>query len=432
MPAVSLGKNFGPTDAMDELLFPLCDTGDLLWTRYPYCDEYRELLHGLGFGFEHRYLDAPDVQLPRLNNAKSQRAESGEGRLPCVADVLLRDHRKELVAWVEGGARLFPYAVTPSERRLARQIEAHKLLPHPDAVGVVNSKLWTHKLRQEFGWLPDSRVVTGADEFRRLGRQMLRSGPLLVKEPFGVSGRGLIAIDSEQRLNHLARHLEQNVAHGASPQLLIERRISEGIPFSAQLSVAVDGRYKLHGFRSGYEVGFSFFASGAMPADLQSSIEGSACREAFEAVAEGCAREGYHGPVAIDFLHSSNYPCPFLLEVNARVSLGRLALDLERRLARGPLILLGLSLATDRPRPYRDIQMALDRSGLLLSRRRGTVLPLAVNTLHPPSADGGQGKLFVALLYGEQRPGDVLRQLTITLSGLGYRQVQALPDGLTA
>jgi hypothetical protein len=80
-----------------------------------------------------------------------------------------------------------------------------------------------------------------------------------------------------------------------------------------------------------------FRYAGSSPPDGSVARFEPALRDAAAEVARRAFAEGYHGPLSVDAMVLADGSLIPVLEVNARVSLGRLALRLDRVLGTGPL-----------------------------------------------------------------------------------------------
>src|SRR5690606_8096107 len=120
--------------AMDELLFPLCQPGDLLLTHYPMDPALADYLARIGFRFERNRLPL-DVSARDVGNGARQQASAtgtAANRLPprggaaggqgaSVFGLLSQSSSGEIRALLDGVRRVAAYAILPDTEAFCRQ-----------------------------------------------------------------------------------------------------------------------------------------------------------------------------------------------------------------------------------------------------------------------------------------------------------------------
>ncbi|QFZ17868.1 hypothetical protein [Saccharothrix syringae] len=358
-------------EVMDELLAGLCAPGDTLVTRRPVDPDLLAALRGAGLAFAHHVVaDGPGGAVEELF-----------ARDP-AAPALLRDHR------------LVPYAVTPHVAALASSTP----LPAVADVARVNSKTWSNDLVVDLG-LPGAGVVVRSTA--ELARAVADAGfPAVVKDPYGVSGSGALEVGTPGVLRAVTRVLDRQVAGGARVELLVQPRYDKAHDLSGHGELAEDGTWRWLGVRAVHNRGFRY--AGAGPADGARARFEPALRDAAAEVARRAFAEGYWGPLSIDAMVLADGALVPVLEVNARTSLGRLALELDRVLGDGALRchLWQVELAVPPGTTTGHLVRALRRGGLLLGAGSGAGCSvLGGGVVGPPTA-----RLHCALRCG---PGEL-------------------------
>lgn len=233
---------------------------------------------------------------------------------------------------ISQSARTFtPWGWTQSVSDLGATLEAKVNHAPLATVHAVNSKLWSHRLEQELGIaLPGA---TAASTFEELAEAVALNCPhpqdkWVIKSPFGYAARG--------RVLGRGRHIEEPQAKWSRKRLLA----GETLIFQPWLDV-----------RREYGVVLEIDEAGAIESlgvsDLQTNGAGTGkgyllgrppeavrLKELEEIARIVCARlyaEGYYGAVGIDALEHAGGLHP-LLEVNARYTMGFVALAVEREL----------------------------------------------------------------------------------------------------
>lgn len=224
-----------------------------------------------------------------------------------------------------------PWGWTPSAVAQGERAGA-VMNPVPfDIVERVNSKLWSHALEVELGVA--QRGATTANTIEELREAIARACPgagdkWVIKRPFGFAARERVlgrgpSLDGPQAV-WSERRLEKCETLIFQPWLEVIRE------YGVVMEISQDGAYEIHGISDlqtngagtgkGYILGRK--PSAHRVAELE-RISGIVCERLF--------KEGYFGPVGMDALEHANGLHP-LLEINARYTMGFVAVALERDL----------------------------------------------------------------------------------------------------
>jgi len=285
---------------MDELALLLAGPDDHVLLKEPVDEEFLAYLGDLG-------LELPTVLAPARQDPRRTVTDD------VLADPVLLDRLRGLG---DGRHRLWPHGVSVAEERLS----ALTGLPAGPAAGVckrVNSKIFSRltvdelELRQ-----PEGRVCRNGDEFAQAcdwARTRLRSGlPVVVKDAFGVSGKGLVVLTEEAGLDRLQRMLARRPGAG----LVVEAWIDKVTDLNYQFTVARDGTVRFDVVkesitRNGVHLGHRMPA--ALPRATLDEVESASGRlgaRLFEA--------GYHGIAGVDAMLAPDGTLYPVTEINAR------------------------------------------------------------------------------------------------------------------
>ncbi|MFE3599940.1 hypothetical protein [Streptomyces sp. NPDC059142] len=350
LPAVALPGGAGVVAAMDELLAGFCAPGDLLVTRAPMAAEVREGLAACGIGFE------PYVLRPG----------AADGEHPRTVDALIAAD-PAACARVAACQDLLPYAVLPDTAALTGRLGRPGLLPPAAVVAEVNSKTWSNALVRRLGLPGAGRVVRTTDE---LDAAVAEFGyPVLVKDPYGVSGRDTLEIAAPGVLRAVLRTLGRQVAAGRRIELVVQRRYVRRYDFSGHLRIDRTGGVTVLGVLMMTNHRFRY--AGSHPADpgFLARLDAEGYFATLTAVADALAAAGYWGPVGVDSMVIEDGSVVPVLEINARRSLGLLALRLDQRVREGGDGLRGhlwpLDVTVPPGRSFAELSAALRRNGAL-------------------------------------------------------------------
>lgn len=363
--------------ALDETLAVLCWPGDVLMTHEPLPPHHREMLAAAGLVFRHRIVAAPvDAAVPTT---------------------------------------VVPYAWLPATVDLAIALGT----PAPPAakVAAVNSKTWSNGLVVAL-------KLPGAGDVVRSSAALdaALAGKVVVKDPYGVAGRGCVEVAVPGVRRALVRTVARQEAAGRPVELLIQPWLDKWLDLSAHFDLAPDGQMTWRGVAVGCaRAGYGYGGSRPASRELIRTLAALGHRSVMVAVGEHLAAAGYFGPVCVDGLLLADGRLVPVLEINARLSMGRLCLEMDRRVQpHGLRAGLGVrDVSVPDAMTSRRLVDALAAAGALHRTGGPGLLPLAAGTLRAP-----RGRVVYAVVAGTDAEAEGLeRTLDRALgeAGLGVR-----------
>ena len=284
----------GTAESMDELLAGFCAPGDLLVTRRPVAPAVVSGLAARGITFRQHACPVP---------------AAGTMESALLGSALLRSH-----------AEFRPYAVLPDTVRL----DWTDGLPPLPVVAEVNSKSWSNDLALELGLPGTGIVVRSVEELTAAV-----DGTVVVKDPYGVSGRAMLEVATPGVLRAVTRTLARQ---DRRIELLVQPKFEKRLDFSGHLEVFRDGGWEFLGVQAMNNRGFRHIGSAPPSVELLDLVERSGYVEVLGSVAKAVSAAGYWGPVGVDSMVLADGTVVPVLEINARRSLGLLSLLLARRM----------------------------------------------------------------------------------------------------
>ncbi|MBB5874094.1 hypothetical protein F4553_007528 [Allocatelliglobosispora scoriae] len=392
LPRMSFGASDVVVNRMDELAITLAGADDYVLLKTAPDPAYLSYLAELGF------------ELPTVVAVAGQ----DPGRM--VTEDALADETviEELRRIASPGTYLLPHGISALEEELARRTRIEVAGPSAAVCRAVNSKVYSRRvadelgLRQPQGWACDdldefAAAVTAAHEVLAAGRRVV------VKDAFGVSGKGIVVVDDPRRLDRLHRmvvkEVERDAAQGGHGRvaLLIEEWVAKDVDLNYQFTIGTGGG-----------VHFDFVKRAVTQAgvhkghQMPSGLDGAQLEQVHRATAllgDRLAADGFSGVVGVDAMldpAGGVYP---VTEINARSNMSTYQATLAEKLIGPDAVALArhFDLKLTERLPFDRLRDRL--GGLLLDRAGGA--GLIVNAFATVNAgateDGGP---FTGRLYG--------------------------------
>ncbi|WP_152392707.1 hypothetical protein [Paenibacillus guangzhouensis] len=417
---------------MDELLFPFCGPDDVLYSRCKIDPALQTYLNGLGFSFRARYrfdLNDEEELLPEQDVFKRCmfRLALDQGANDGLAD-------RELHA-----AALSPYAITADTAAYLQAAGRSHPLPDLETVVRVNSKIYSHRLLATIGEKRYGTETSSASEMEEVGTILLKDGPYLVKDPFGVSGKGNLLIDNATMQRRIADHLRKQEANGLRSHFLLEPLLSKEIDFSSHWFIRASGEIDFISVQRMMNHQQNYGGSIQAYETLIRVLEDAGYFGVMESALRLLSDDGYRGFVCFDSMLLKDGEVVPIVEINARKSMGLINAYVDKVWEQYDLAgwLTFLSIGLPEGFVFERLLRALSESGLLLAVPGGYgIMPLSSNTVmvnellsRRRMAEGSQGRrgipkgrLYVSVVgRDDEHRGELMRGLRQLLSDLSVR-----------
>jgi hypothetical protein len=225
-----------------------------------------------------------------------------------------------------------PWGWTPSAAAAGEKAGAIVSPPAPfETIARVNSKLWSHALEVEFGWAQPGAGV--ASTFDELQEQVARACPKaddkwVIKSPFGFAARERVLGRGPRLEEPQGRWSQRRLSRGE--KLIFQPWLEVIREYGVVMEIAPDGDCLIQGVSdlqtNGAGTGKGYVLGRAPAPHRAAELERIAM-----IVGQRLFEEGYFGPVGVDALEHAGGLHP-LLEINARYTMGFVALAVERSL----------------------------------------------------------------------------------------------------
>jgi hypothetical protein len=377
---------------LDELLFPLCGKNDVLLTRFHMDTLFLEYLGCLGI---HLHANAND-----LHDASAGERINGA----CVFE-LLRDADDDGIAgYLQNVDRFDSYAILPQTKEFCRKYNIKYDHPDIEIIKMVNSKIYSNAMHDRIAVKNYGKVARSAEEIEGISRGFAGK-QFLIKDAFGVSGKGNILISSQGMLNRILKHISTQEQKGLTSCFVVEPFLDKAIDFSCHIRITSDGKCDIISIQKTYNSGFAYRGSSSAEVDFHDRLEKAGYFDIMRMLSRVIYDDGYYGEMCVDSMVLKDDEIVPIVEINARKSMGLINhyLDdfLKRYSAKGYFFFLSTGINGDVK--FEHILNALERDGILFTSARGQgVMPVSCNSMFinrmlDVSAD--KGKTFKGRLY---------------------------------
>ncbi|GIQ69322.1 ATP-grasp domain-containing protein [Xylanibacillus composti] len=306
--------------------------------------------------------------------------------------------------WAEAGdGFLLPHGVSVWEEALAEDWHIPLAAPRTSVTREVNSKLFSRELCEQLG-IPQvpGRTVRTLSELESAFAELaphLAEGPLVLKEGMGVSGKGMLRIDSAAKFQQVLRMLRQSAVRQGTEhtEFVLEQWIDNAQDLNVQFLVSRDGQVRQVTIltalvQNGTHLGHM------SPHQLTASAE-ERVRAYAEQIGQALHAHGYYGLVGLDAMIGRDgklYPC---IEINARLNMSTYHTRLLQDWAPAGkhALIRPFSFSKQAPLAFVQIQQALQAKLYRVDSGHGVIL-CAYAPVNSSDPHGRRGKLYTTMI----------------------------------
>ncbi|MFJ9571299.1 preATP grasp domain-containing protein [Streptomyces bacillaris] len=277
------------------------------------------------------YLEELGLDLPRVHTVSG-----GDPGQTVTRDALADPAVQEALRALGPDARIVPHGTSVREEELSGLTGLPLGTPPAALCKAVNSKVYSRAvaeatgLRQATGWSCGN--LTELDAAFEEARFLLRVGRrVVVKDAFGVSGKGISVLDDERRLDTLRRMIDRRAARSGDDRvvLVVEEWVDKTADLNYQFTLGRDGSVHFDFVKEaitedGVHKGHRF------PARL-TTLQLDAVRHAVEVLGRRLAADGYFGVVGVDAMTDPQGGLYPVVEINARHNMSTYQTRLQER-----------------------------------------------------------------------------------------------------
>ena len=424
LPALNDSEADNIVMAMDELLFVMCQDSDILITHFKLNNAFKDYISELGFSFINNGIN---IISPFSINNKENKDKS-------ACQLLLETNDKDYYqTLLVSGIKISPYSVLPCTIKMCKAYGILYDLPEINIVKKVNSKIYSKALANEINANIIGRIAYNHQELQEIGREYLRSSPIVIKDEYGVSGKGNVLAFSDKNLQKIVKHIAAQEHKGGYTQIIVEPFLDKELDFSCQLYIDAQGNSKILSIQKIFNNGFAYQGSCKAEDIFIDFLTKCGYVSQMEKVAKKLYEDGYFGYVCVDSMLLKNGQLVPIVEVNARKSMGLINHHIDEFLSTFSLQsnLVYLSLGYSCEIEFHEILTTMQRQSVLFHPdcKRG-IIPLSANTLfinRELSDDKHiqkvyKGRFYVSVVGKDLKErGFLLETLRNILVALGFR-----------
>lgn len=339
---------------VEEMNLLICRRQDIMILREQPDPDYLDYLNTLGFS------------IPRIVTPANADA------LTPISELVLNDQRllEELqdmggnTPWVY----FVPYAVTYLEEKIAAYCGL-KMIGAPAAVNaVVNDKIGNREIAEKLGLeCCKGRICNTIDEVRQEYFELIRNEPffakVIIKEPYGASGKGLYIIESEDRLDSTLAKLARFAKNKPDSRWLVEGWYPKKADVNYQIYISSEGTVNTFSIKE-QRLRDTVYIGSKVPPELAPEILESYQRYG-EKIGRYLFEMGYSGVAGIDSIITSNDVIIPIIEINGRFTLSTYISFIRRVIGEVKFLTRYYPLNSKNPLSFRDIRGMLVQHGLL-------------------------------------------------------------------
>ncbi|HEY0501443.1 MAG TPA: ATP-grasp domain-containing protein [Kutzneria sp.] len=303
LPGAGLSFSAAMVNRMEEVGVLLADEHDAVVLKGPVDAGHAEYLRGLGVAAGRQLI-----------------VDDNDPKRSVTGDVLASPRLlAELAAMADGRTYLMPLGVSADEEALAAHTGLPLAAPSAEVCKRVNGKIFSRELVSANGLtaVPGAECRTLAELAAALDTHVVEGARVVVKESLGVSGRGMVVLDSPKRAAQLLRLLARRGSDTVS--LVVERWIDKIADLNYQFILGRDGEVRFETVKTAFTengVHRGHLFPPALRADQLGELAAAAT-----VIGKSLSAERYHGVVGVDAMlgvDGTVYPC---LEINARFNM---------------------------------------------------------------------------------------------------------------
>ncbi len=349
----------GIVNRMEEINLLACREQDVIILRkYPDKD-YLDMLQSFGIGI-------PSILVP----------ENSDETTP-ISKLVLRDKNLQTkiksISQKLGKVYFMPFGVTYLEEKIAENCGL-ELVGSPAGINaLINDKINSRCIAEKLGFsVCEGKVCSSIDqireEYRRLKEPPYSFSRVIVKEPYGASGKCSYFIDNDKKLEPVLKMLNKFSANKLESKWVVEGWYNKKFDVNYQLYVAQDGNVDVFSISRQLLKGVVYEGS-KYPADFSSSVIQKYISFG-EKIGKYLYEVGYRGIAGIDSIITDDNNIIPIVEINGRLVLSTYTAILAQGIGRVKTRVKLFNIISENSIDYKYLCTRLAEEGLLYDKER--------------------------------------------------------------
>lgn len=317
MPGVRDIKSENIVNSMDEMQFVFCKKDDLLMTRYDMNSSHVDYLRSIGFDFEHIQSNS------KISDDEISVFKSYEG-----------NEKKIDLSEFE----LSPFAIIPDVDCFCKKNMIANISIENRTIKKVNSKIYSTNLSNVLNIGYGSIAVNSTNELKSVVIKQLKKSPVIIKEEFGVSGKGSILVKDINFFERLISIFTLQERKGKKIRFIVEPYLDKLLDFSSQFFISKSGEFELLSINQVSNQGLRYDGTNSVTHETMNHLEKNEYFDIMKKVSSELYKEGYHGHVCVDSMILNDKKIIPVVEINARKSMSLMKRSLDKHFNKHSLI----------------------------------------------------------------------------------------------
>lgn len=338
---------------MDQLLITMADAGDIVVTSEKMDEEYLEFWNKEICPV--KCVSPAKVFMTVENGSSARNVMTVEDRSSIYHRVLADNDLKQLLQ----ENHIENYALVPDYYEMCSKLGLPCDAPSLDLVTELNSKVYSNEIKYKFDLPAKGIHLKSVEDYEDWITKYMKSenelqnqhngsekslnynGKWLIKDAMGVSGKGMLLLDSPGIADRLLLHFKKQEMQGAEIfDFIVEPYLKKKIDFSCLFTIYKDKKsgngftVTIDGYQKNESKGFAYRGTCLLEPEEMELITNSGYEYKVRRIAEDMAARGYWGCGCIDSMITEDDRVIPVLEINPRMSMSRFNMKMTDKVRR--------------------------------------------------------------------------------------------------
>lgn len=375
------------TRGMDALTLTMLDEGDIIIT----ADELPQV-----------YMDYWSKNICSVTNHTPNSTKDNPGD-DTIYDSLIADTGLHNLLTAES-TKIVNYALIPEYYQMCDKLGIENREPPLNLIKELNSKMYSNDLKYSLDLPAKGIALHSVEEYENEIQLLLpKYGNLMIKDAMGVSGKGMMLIDSERTAKRLSEHFRKQSEKGKTDfSFILEPELKRLMDFSSLIYIDEAGNIKIQGYQKNVSKGYSYLGTEPLARDEYDMIMASGYSDVVMRIADDIQKRGYNGFICVDSMITEDSQVIPLLEINPRMSISRFNLMISEKTGKKCMLSYYEGKKSDDISVERFLS-DLDNLGILYTKEKGAgIIPLAPGIWNAEEVKGQRVRIYYIIIYEKQ------------------------------